>query len=160
MEKRYLIADEIVFDAKPDAVPYNYRISYKVAQLCLIMDICSRGGCSLLKLHMISMGLSTKQDMQNLKSIAYDSLTNYAVVRFDPAVNHAIRYAIADGLVFQQQNGLFRLTPEGKSYAKKIIKETDLMTEEKSYLSLLSTMLTEEKIKNLTSLWRYSGAED
>lgn len=160
MEKRYLIADEIVFDAKPDAVPYNYRISYKIAQLCLIMDICSRGGSSLLKLHMISMGLSTKQDMQNLKSMAYNSLTNYIVVRFDPAVNHAIRYATADGLVYQQQNGLFRLTAAGRSYAKKIIKEKNLLTEEKSYLSSLSTMLTEEKIKNLTSLWRYSSAED
>lgn len=160
MDKRYLIGEEIVFDAKPDAVPYNYRISYKMAQLCLIMDICSRGGCSLLKLHMISMGLSTKQDMQNLKSVAYDNLTNYTVVRFDPAVNHAIRYATADGLVYQQQNGLFRLTPRGRSYAKQIIKEKNLMTEERRYLTSLSTMLIEEKIKYITSLWRYSSAED
>jgi hypothetical protein len=34
---------DIVFNAKPDAVPYNYRISYKVTQLCLIMRICGRG---------------------------------------------------------------------------------------------------------------------
>lgn len=60
-DKNYIIADEIVFEAKPDAVPYNYRISYKIAQLCLIMEMCSRGGCSLLKLHMISIGLSTKK---------------------------------------------------------------------------------------------------
>lgn len=38
---------DIVFDAKPDAVPYNYRISYKVTQLCLIMRICGRGDVAL-----------------------------------------------------------------------------------------------------------------
>ena len=45
-----LIKGDIVFNAKPDAVPYNYRISYKVSQLCLIMRICGWGdSCSLIK---------------------------------------------------------------------------------------------------------------
>ena len=52
MEDISLQYDNIVFDAKPDAVPFNYRISYKVTQLCLIMRICGRGNvCSLIKLH-------------------------------------------------------------------------------------------------------------
>ncbi|WDQ32157.1 hypothetical protein PTQ21_27885 [Paenibacillus marchantiae] len=159
-DKNYIIADEIVFEAKPDAVPYNYRISYKIAQLCLIMDMCSRGGCSLLKLHMISIGLSTKQDMEILKDLAYDRHINYTVVRFDPAVNHAIRFAVADGLIVQQQNGLYKLNKIGKNYVRNIIKDKQLMKDEKRYLASLSTMLTEEKIKALTSLWRYSSAEN
>ncbi|MFD1175779.1 hypothetical protein ACFQ3W_05595 [Paenibacillus puldeungensis] len=158
--KNYILADEIVFEAKPDAVPYNYRISYKIAQLCLIMEMCSRGGCSLLKLHMISVGLSTKQDMEDLKDLVYDRIASYTVVRFDPAVNHAIRFAVGDGIIFQQQNGLYKLSKLGKSYVKKIIKDTQLMKDEKRYLSSLSTMLTEDKIKALTSLWRYSSAEN
>lgn len=156
----YILADEIIFETKPDAVPYNYRISYKIAQLCLIMDMCSRGGCSLLKLHMISVGLITKQDMEDLKDLAYERIASYTVVRFDPAVNHAIRFAVGDGIIVQQQNGLYKLTKLGKSYAKKIIKDTQLMKDEKRYLSSLSTMLTEDKIKALTSLWRYSSAEN
>ncbi|OME78661.1 hypothetical protein BK120_23260 [Paenibacillus sp. FSL A5-0031] len=159
-DKNYIITEEIVFEAKPDAVPYNYRISYKMAQLCLIMEMCSRGGCSLLKLHMISIGLSTTQDMEVLKELAYDRIVSYTVVRFDPAVNHAIRFAVADGLIIQQQNGLYKLTNVGKSYVKKIIKDVQLLKDEKRYLSSLSTMLTEDKIKALTSLWRYSSAEN
>lgn len=59
--KSYILTEEIIFDEKPEAVPYNYRASYKVAQLCLIIDLCCvREGCSLLKLHMISTALSTK----------------------------------------------------------------------------------------------------
>ena len=37
MRETPLVYTDIVFNAKPDAVPYNYRISYKVTQLCLIM---------------------------------------------------------------------------------------------------------------------------
>ena len=47
MDNSSLQYTDIIFDAKPDAVPYNYRISYKVTQLCLIMRICGRGGCLL-----------------------------------------------------------------------------------------------------------------
>lgn len=61
----------VVFDAKPDAVPYNYRISYKVTQLCLIMRICGRGDtCSLIKLHMISFALISHENMRKLIEFA------------------------------------------------------------------------------------------
>ena len=57
----------ISFDAKPEAVPYNYRISYKVSQLCLIMYICGRGNsCSLIKLQMISCALFSRESMDKL----------------------------------------------------------------------------------------------
>lgn len=161
MDKNYLLTDEILFDAKPDAVPYNYRISYKIAQLCLIISLCcGRGGCSLFKLHMISVGLCTKHDMEELTAFAEDRLTSYTVVRFDPAVNRAIKYAMADGLLYQQQNGLFRLTEKGKRFVGRIQEINDLMINEKSFLSGLSNKLTEDKIKTLMSSWRYSNVKN
>jgi len=45
MERADLLKNGIIFDAKPDAVPYNYRISYKVAQLCLILKRTAQGQC-------------------------------------------------------------------------------------------------------------------
>lgn len=66
METNVFPHADIVFDAKPDAVPYNYRISYKVSQLCLIMRICGWGGtCSLIKLHMISFALISRDNILN-----------------------------------------------------------------------------------------------
>ncbi len=160
MEK-FLLADEILFDAKPDAVPYSYRISYKISQLCLIISMsCGRGGCSLVKLHMISNALCTQHNMHKLSEFANDRLSNYTLVRFEPSVNRAIKYALADGLLYQQQNGLFRLADKGKELMKKIKNEEDLLVNEKAYLSNLSDKLTEDKIKNLMSTWRYSNAED
>lgn len=160
MKLNKLLTDEILFDAKPDAVPYNYRISYKIAQLCLIMSMCcGRGGCSLFKLHMISIGLSTNHDMKELTDFSEGELTSYTVVRFDPAVNRAIKYAMSEELFFQQQNGLFRLTPKGVQFIKEINKINDLMSNEKTSLSVLSNKLTEGKIKALMTYWRYSSVE-
>ena len=61
----YLLTNKIIFEAKPDAVPYNYRISYKIAQICMIISkSCSgKSGCSLLKMHIISNALNTKECM-------------------------------------------------------------------------------------------------
>ena len=159
MDKNYLIAEEIVFNAKPDAVPFNYRTSYKIGQLCLILSICcGRKGCSYFKLHMIAMSLCTKQEMLSLKNFTDNVFNSYTLVRFDPAVNRAVKYAIADGVMLQQVNGLFKLTTKGKSFADAIKKESDLMVSEKYFLNDLSNKLTEDKIKNLMSIWRYSDA--
>ena len=64
MVNQFPLQGDIIFDAKPDAVPYNYRISYKVSQLCLIMYICGWGtSCSLIKLHMISFALLSRKNV-------------------------------------------------------------------------------------------------
>lgn len=54
-----LTKDGIVFDAKPDAIPFNYRISYKVSLLCLIIKMCcGRRGCSLIKMHIVATAIA------------------------------------------------------------------------------------------------------
>lgn len=161
MKNNYILSDEIIFEAKPEAVPYNYRISYKLGQLCLILAMCcKRGGCSLYKLHMISTALYTKEEMRKLKEYSEGSVYIYPVIRFDPAINRAVKYALADKLIFQQANGLFRLTPKGKDFVALIIKDKKLMINEKSFLSELSNKLTEAKIKELMTIWRYSDVGD
>ena len=121
---------------------------------------CRRGGCSLQKLHMISIGMGTKKDRYQLSEFAHGRLFNYTIVRFDPAVNRCIKYAIADALIQQQQNGLFRLNKKGKQLVGKIQEINDLMVSEKSFLSELSDRLDEDKIKSLMETWRYSSAEN
>lgn len=158
--KNYLLTDKIIFDSKPDAVPYNYRISYKLAQICLILAMSCRGrsGCSLVKLHIMSSALNTKDDMDTLKKYV-DEKSSYILVRFDPAINRAVKYAIADNLIFQLGNGSLRLSEKGKLLVKAI-KEDELMIKEKEYLSKIGNRLTSQKIENLISAWRYSNVED
>lgn len=155
-----ILTSEIIFDSKPDAVPYNYRISYKIAQICLIIfkSCSSRSGCSLVKIHIIANALNTKDSMKQLEDFVNEKLS-FMIVRFDPAINRAIKYAIADGLILQLKNGTFKLSEKGKKLVGQIDKEK-LLEKEKLFLKLLGTRLTNEKIESLMSLWRYKNAEN
>ena len=160
MEK-LLLTDEIVFDAKPDAVPYNYRISYKLSQICLIIAMCcaGRSGCSIVKLHILSSALNTKDNMDKLVRYTNSQVTSL-IVRFDPAVNRAVNYALADQLVMHLKNGTLKLTDKGKALVKEIQKDNALMTVEKEFLSKIGNKLTTEKIDHLMSAWRYTNVEN
>mgnify|MGYP000008904860 FL=1 len=150
----------VVFDAKPDAVPYNYRISYKVTQLCLIMRICGRGDtCSLIKLHMISFALISHENMRKLIEFA-EGNNNYPLVRFDPAVNRALTYAIGYGLIEQQPSAKYKLTHRGKQLADHIKTVGDLMTVEIDDLNLLAKKLTETKVEEVIEQWRIKDVEN
>ena len=165
LEGKYMREDPIdytgiVFDAKPDAVPYNYRISYKVTQLCLIMRICGRGDiCSLMKLHMISFALISQNNMRNLIEFA-DGIGSAPIVRFDPSVNRALTYAIGYGLIEQQQNSKFKLTDRGKKLAEQIKAVGDLMVAEITDLNSLAKKLTERKVEEIVDMWRIKDAEN
>ena len=160
MDNTLLKYTDIKFDAKPDAVPYNYRISYKVSQICLILRICGWGdSCSLIKLHMISYALISRTNMSKL--VEFTNGTGSApIVRFDPAVNKALTYAIAYGFIEQQQNAKFKLTAHGQKLAEQIKYVGDLMTVEVSDLSMLAKKLTENRINDIVDVWRANNAED
>ncbi|EGO9504365.1 hypothetical protein DQ177_11755, partial [Enterococcus faecalis] len=111
-----IIENDIIFDAKVDAVPFNYRISYKVSLIILIIGkCCGRKGCSAIKLQMISSATTTsKKRIELLESVQLSYLVESTLVRFDPAISRAINFALADELIYRQGNGLFRLTTTGK----------------------------------------------
>lgn len=160
MENPPLQYTDIVFDAKPDAVPYNYRISYKVTQLCLIMRICGRGNvCSLIKLHMISFALISQVNMMRLVEFA-EGTGSAPIVRFDPSINRALTYAIAYGLIERQQNAKYKLTDRGQRLAEQIKVVGDLMAVEISNLDMLAKKLTETKVNEIVDRWRVKDAED
>ena len=152
----------IVFDAKPDAVPYNYRISYKVSQICLILDksCWGKSGCSPVKLHMISFALSSKVIMERLIIFAQNESALPPIIRFDPAVNRAVSFAIADELILQASNGKYALTDKGRMLVSEIEKDSEILAVEKQELKTLSKKLTDEKIKRLAEVWRATYAEN
>ena len=108
---------------------------------------------------MISYALLSRKNMDNLLEFS-DKTNESVVVRFDPAVNRALTYAVAYGFVVQQQNGNYKLTDQGKNFAERIKLAGDLMVTEIRELTDLSKRLTESRIKELTEIWRDRHAED
>ncbi|NEZ93434.1 hypothetical protein EXM69_16125 [Clostridium botulinum] len=147
---------------RPTAVPYNYRILYKVMQLLLIICYCcgNRKGCSLEKMHMISNAINDKEELNNLLLFIEEKNNNLIIVRFDPVINRAIGYALSENLIIRQANGLFKLSPKGKNCVNEINKDTTLFIREKKIMESISFKLTEEKIKSLILDWRINNVEN
>ncbi len=158
MSNSLLLLGDIVFDAKPDAVPFNYRVSYKVTQLCLILRLCCRNdSCSLIKLQMISHALIAADNMTRLISFA-NSKGLIPVVRFDPAVNKALMFAIGYGFVSQQKGGNYKLTAKGHNLAEQVILVGDLLATDIAEMKRLAKKLTESKIQEVVEMWRIENA--
>lgn len=138
---------------RPVAVPYNYRISYKVSQILLILDKCSkRGACSLEKLQILSHIFISDRAQRDLLSYIQNG-TGVFVIRFDPVVNRSINFAIAEKLIMRDIKGRFNLTDKGKGVTKEIEKDDELFKYEKAILAIVGSKLTEKKIKNVISTW-------
>lgn len=156
MNKEFLITDLVVFDAKPDAVPYRYRISYKVGQICLILNICGGSSCSFIKIQMIANALNDKKSEKELSEFCEDNnLLFNSAIRFDPAVNRVLEYALADGLIKQLVKGTYKLTDKGKQFVEKIKQDKELMVNEIKFLEKIRNRLSEEKISELMDRWRH-----
>jgi hypothetical protein len=158
--ERDRINNDIFFNSKADAVPYNYRISYKVSLVCLIIGkCCGKKGCSAIKLQMINAAVNTANDRKELLALT-KQITNTAamLIRFDPSISRAINYAIADNHIFRQGNGLFRLTEKGKCLMTEIYNNQELMIIEKEFFLELSNKLTENIVEGIAQTWRMKDA--
>jgi hypothetical protein len=156
-----LIDKDIIFDSKPEAVPYNYRISYKVSLICLGMDLCcGRSGCSLIKLHILSNAVSNKDTKSQLIDYIKFNYIRQLLVRFDPVVNRSLDFCLAEKLIYQQANGLYRLTQKGKKFTAAIKSDNDLLKSEREIFTKISINLSEDKIRELTDYWRYINAKN
>ena len=160
-EKINLIKEGIVFDAKPDAIPFNYRISYKVSLICMIIKVCcGRRGCSLVKMHMIATAVSDREYEEKLKRYLQTQIPGTFVIRFEPSLNRALEYALADGFIAQQVNGTYKLIDRGKVLVKEIQNDDAIFRYEKKVLEEIQCDLTEEKSKSLMEGWRYQNAKN
>jgi hypothetical protein len=153
--------NDIIFNPKATAVPYNYRISYKVSLICLIIGkCCGKKGCSAVKLQMINAAVSKNDTKRELLELLSKSLTTNeaTLIRFDPAISRAINYAIADDLIYRQANGLFRLTARGKMIVKEVYEDRDLMIVEKELFEKISNKISEDLINRIAKNWEAYNA--
>lgn len=161
MKKIIEDAKEITFVNRPIQVPYNYRIVYKVCKIVLIIGTtCKRGGCSTLKLHIISNAVSSNEALKELRKFLENTSNRVSIIRFDPALTRAINYALAENIITIQVNGKIKLTDIGKNVYDEIMENKDIMIMEKDTLNNISDKLTEDKIDEIIVNWRNSNALD
>ena len=155
-----LSANGIIFNERPDSIPYKYRISYRVAVIVLAIKICSaRKGCPLVKLHIINDALEKDGLVKEIKNLLSDN-SDEMVIRFDSSLNRALEYGIADGLIVQQGNRTYKLSEAGRKFVEGLLKEQDLLREEKNKLKEINIELDEVTLNSILERWRMANDKD
>ena len=153
---------KIKFYDRPVAVPYSYRILYKISQIVLILGtVCKRGGCSSLKLHIISNALLSKNVLDELNKVLDNKTEELPVIRFEPALNRAINYAVADAFIeIQKSNSKLKLTEKGKKLYTEIIENNDIMVLKKNELNIIKDKINDDVIKKILEKWGASNVKN
>lgn len=146
---------KISFHKKPISIPPEYRILFKIAELCLILKFtCRSNKAKLLKLHLLSWSLKSYKNMDILyETIRKDFREELMVWGIEPTLNRALQFSIADGFC-KYENGNYHITEKGLEFAKLIEDQKDLLSEEISFLKTIGkSTVTDNKLKQLTDKW-------
>lgn len=150
-EYDFEVIDHITFSKKPIPVSPYYRPLYKIIQLALVLKISSyKKSASLLKLHMFSWTMNSKDEMTRLLNYVEKKFTGEITLwRSEPSLNRALAFGIAEGL-FSYKNNKYCLAPNGDKIVNIVLKDEDLFIEEKEFLNLIGKTITEKKVSEMT----------
>ena len=137
-------------------------IALWICQVILILGtVCKRGGCSNIKLHIVSNALTNHNMLTELEKILDDKKETLPIVRFEPAVNRAIDFALAEGLVeIQNSNSKIKLTSKGKNLYDEIINDKNIMIIEKQELDVIRDKLKDSIIDRIVEKWGITNVTD
>ncbi|MCD4818050.1 MAG: hypothetical protein K8S23_05120 [Candidatus Cloacimonetes bacterium] len=152
----------IKFSKKPIPLPAEYRATYKISQIVLILKLsCSGNKASLLKLHLLSWALKSDVNRRKLLDFIRSNFKeDFKTWGIEPALNRALSYAIAEELC-KIEKGNYLLTEKGNLFYSKIINSSEVLNIEIDFLKQLGKRkITDNKILALSKKWEKSNDEN
>ena len=155
-----LYAEKITFTKKPISIPPEYRPSYMIGLIVLILKICCQSSkSSLLKLHLINWALKSNENKNSLKKFVLSNYTESSKTwGIEPSLNRALNYSVHEG-VCSIIDGKYQLQEKGEVFYQKIIKNTEYLKEEMDFLNFLGKRkITDNRIDLIYKKWKNQNA--
>ncbi|OJU74819.1 MAG: hypothetical protein BGO09_04395 [Bacteroidetes bacterium 47-18] len=130
----------------------DYRPLYKIGLITLILQYVCRGNkSSLNKLHFFIWAMKSEKNMAFIRMVFMtEDLSKVVSWGVEPALNKALNYAIAEGIILLDNNR-YTLTSKGQLINKLIRADKSLLVREKIFLSYIGKQkVTEDFITTLT----------
>ncbi|MFL0087963.1 hypothetical protein V2550_04755 [Tenacibaculum maritimum] len=155
-----LYAEKITFTKKPISIPPEYRPSYSIALIVLILKICCQGSrSSLLKLHLINWALKSNENKNSLKKFVLSNYTESSKTwGIEPSLNRALNYSVHEGIC-SISNGKYQLLEKGEKFCSKILEDPEFLNEEIEFLKFLGKRkITDNRIDSIYKKWKNQNA--
>jgi hypothetical protein len=151
-----ILIKKLSFTKRPIPLPAEYRPMYKIAFIVMILKLCCRGESSnLLKLHLFSWALSSRNNMDELRDYVTSLFkTDFSIWGIEPALNRALQLAVAENICDIVQGKRYKLTQKGNKFYEMIKSDNELFGIEKSFLSFIGkNTITDSRITAMTQNW-------
>lgn len=129
---------------------------YKIALVVILLWLTCRGSKgSLMKIHLLLWAMKSKENQSMVIShVRNPETSNLKFWGLEPSSVRAIRYAEAEGIC-KLSGGKYQLTEAGVVWANLILKEKEILFEEKEFLNVIGKGgLTETDIQEMVNKWR------
>lgn len=139
------------FKRRPISLPGDLRPTWRIGLLTILMTQCCRQQrSSLTRLHVLSWAIRTKENYEDMLALISGDLSpDSIIVRFDPAVNRAIDFAIGEGFMSRVGGSRIELTALGIKFAKEIFGDVNVYATEKSLASSLKQRVSETLVDSI-----------
>ncbi|MFD0166208.1 hypothetical protein ACFVJH_18915 [Streptomyces decoyicus] len=144
------ISNSVVFTRRPDPIPGDLRISWRLASLVLTLRRCRANTANIEQVHVLAWGLRSAQGRKAISNWFVNGRKPQSlVIRHDPSTSRTINLAIAAGLAKRNPNTSISLTADGERWANRLWSRKDVLIPEKQFLSTLPARITQKSVSDL-----------
>jgi hypothetical protein len=138
------------FTRRPSPLPGDLRPLWRISVVLLLLKHCCRQArSSLRRLHVLNWAIRSKENQHLfLQVVERDRETTDFIVRFEPAFNRAISFAIGEHLISSKGDSV-QITEKGSAYVAELEQQSTLLQEERNFVKTLGMRVTEAFIKQL-----------
>ncbi|WP_405589912.1 hypothetical protein [Streptomyces sp. NBC_01190] len=142
----------ITFTQRPDPIPGDLRIGWRLSALAIVLDKCRGGTANPEQIHLLIWALRSSSSREMIQRwISGERMPDDFAVRYDPALSRTISIAVASGLAERRPNQSIALTSQGSALARTVWSDREVLREEKGLLSSLPGKITQKAIRDLMS---------
>src|ERR1700690_3340095 len=133
------------FTRRPMAIAAELRPDWKIGALLLILHLSSHGGkSSLRRLHILNWALRSSKNRAEFEQVREHQQPLFSFqFRFEPALGRAINLAVGEKLIEWVGGDRLQITAKGKRWVTEILKDEDVMQEERDFLERIGKSITE-----------------
>jgi hypothetical protein len=127
------------------AIAAELRPDWKIGAVLLILHLSSHGGkSSLRRLHILNWALRSSKNRAEFEQVREHQQPLFSFqFRFEPALGRAINLAVGEKLIEWVGGDRLQITAKGKRWVTEILKDEDVMQEERDFLERIGKSITE-----------------
>jgi hypothetical protein len=152
------------FRSRPTPQPCDIRPVWRMHVLVLLLNQCRGAKAGFEQLHVLNWAVRTDESRTAfLRFIKGEKAPNEIIVRYDPSLNRAVRFAFAEGLVVHHESEpsliedserratAYRviLTAKGHKLVREINEMEDCFITEKQFLTEIGSKVSQKQVKSL-----------